>query len=354
MLKRSVSAVCGAMLLTALVAGPAASATNDTYRAKQWGLDRIQAEQAWGVTTGTGVLVAVVDTGVDLTHPDLQANIASSGADFSEPNGTCVRSPGKGGTKTCTQDGAQDKNGHGTHVAGIIGAVANNGIGVAGVAPGVRILPVRVLDAEGSGTTDQIASGIRYAADQGAKVINLSLGFLSGVGEVVKVVGALDPVYKSIDYAYSKGAVVVFAAGNDAVPVCAEPAAHPKVICVGATDKNDVKSFYSNSDATLSKNYVSAPGGDALSCSGDIFSTYLASAPDASYCSTDKAYEALAGTSMAAPHVAGVAALLAAKGLTNDAIANCINATADDLGAPGRDSLYGYGRVNASRAVTGC
>lgn len=340
-------------LVAIILVGPAAGSTTDTHRSKQWGLDRIQAEQAWAVTTGTGVLVAVVDTGVDLDHPDLQANIVSSGADFSEPKGTCVKS-GKGGAKACTQDGAQDKNGHGTHVAGIIGAVANNGIGVAGVAPGVRILPVRVLDAEGSGSTDQIAAGIRYAADQGAKVINLSLGFTSGVGEAVKVVGQLDPVYDAIDHAYSTGAVVIFAAGNDSVPICAEPAAHPKVICVGATDKNDLKSFYSNGDASLSKNYVSAPGGDGLSCLGDIFSTYLVGAPDEAFCSSDKAYEALAGTSMAAPHVAGVAGLLVAKGLPNHAVADCINRTADDLGAPGRDSVYGYGRVNAFKAVTGC
>jgi len=170
----------------------------------------------------------------------------------------------------------------------------------------------------------------------------------------VKVIGELDPVYAAIDRAIAGGAVVVFAAGNDTVPVCAEPSAHPKVICVGSTDKNDVKSFFSNSDATLTKNYVSAPGGDALSCSGDIFSTYLASAPEPAYCSTDKAYEALAGTSMAAPHVAGVAALLAAKGMPNQAIVDCIMRTADDLGAPGRDSVYGYGRVNAFKAVTGC
>lgn len=354
MRKLLASGVLVGLVASVFVAGPASSATSDTFRAKQWALDRIQVEQAWSVTTGTGVTVAVVDTGVDLSHPDLAANVLSSGADFSEPNGTCTKAPGKGGARTCTQDGAQDKNGHGTHVAGIIGAVANNGVGIAGVAPGVKILPVRVLDAEGSGTSDQIAAGINYAADQGAKVINLSLGFTSGVGEAVKVIGGLNPVYAAIDYAIAKGAVVVFAAGNDTVPLCAEPAAHPKVICVGATDKNDLKSFFSNSDATLTKNYVSAPGGDALSCAGDIFSTYLASAPDQAFCSTDKAYEALAGTSMAAPHVSGVAALLAAKGLPGHAIIDCIMRTADDLGAPGRDSVYGYGRVNAFKAVTGC
>lgn len=352
-MKRSIAVGLGAVLTAALVAGPALSSTNDTYRAKQWGLDRIQAEAAWTTTTGTGALIAVVDTGVDLGHPDLSANVSGSGADFVEPRGTCTKSGGKNGTTTCTQDGAQDKNGHGTHVAGIAAAVANNGAGVAGVAPGAKILPVRVLDAGGSGSTDQIAAGIRYAADQGADVINLSLGFLSGVGEVVKVVGALDPVYQAIDYAYAKGAVIVFAAGNDAVPLCAEPAAHPKVLCVGATDKNDLRSFYSNSDATLTKYYLVAPGGDAITCSGDIFSTYLRSLKQSS-CSPQAGYEALAGTSMAAPHVAGVAGLLAAKGLGNQAIMNCLIRTTDDLGVPGRDPIFGHGRVNAAKAVSGC
>lgn len=347
---RALAAVSVAAL--ALSAAPVGAATTDPYRPQQWGLDRIQAEQAWPVSNGSGVTVAVVDTGVDLTHPDLQANLVTfSDADMVEPNGTCTKAPGKNGARTCTQDGAQDKNGHGTHVAGIVAAVTNNGTGVAGVAPGAKVLPVRVLDADGSGTTDQIASGIRYAADKGAKVINLSLGFLSGVGEVVRVTGGLAPVYQAIDYAWGKGAVIVFAAGNDAVPLCAEPAAHPRVLCVGSTDRNDVRSWFSNSDATLTKYYVMAPGGSALSCSGDVLSTYLRGA--GSFCAED-GYEALAGTSMAAPHVAGVAALLSAKGLGNQAIIDCIIANSDDLGTPGRDPVYGYGRVNATKAVTNC
>jgi subtilisin family serine protease len=338
-------------LAAVLIAGPASSTTSDPYRSKQWGLDKIQAEQAWATADGTGALIAVVDTGVDLDHPDLSSKIVSySDADFSEPNGTCT-----GGKKnrTCTQDGAQDKNGHGTHVAGIAAAITNNGTGVAGTAPGAKILPVRVLDADGSGSTDEVAAGIRYAADKGADVINLSLGFLSGVGEVVSLVGALDPVHNAIDYAWSKGAVVVIAAGNDGFALCAEPSAHPKAMCVGATDVRDVRSFYSNSDTTMTKQFVVAPGGDALTCSGDIFSTYLRS-ESVSSCSPERGYEALAGTSMATPHVAGVAGLLAGKGLGNQAIVDCVLRTSDDLGVPGRDPVYGYGRVNANRAVTGC
>jgi subtilisin family serine protease len=335
---------------SALPGATAHAAPNDPHFGKQWGLSRIQAEQAWSVTKGAGALIAVVDTGVDLGHPDLQGNLHSAGADFVEPNGVCT---GGKGSRTCVQDYAQDANGHGTHVAGISAAIANNGLGVVGVAPGARILPVRVLDAEGSGSTDQIAAGIRYAADSGADVINLSLGFLSGVGEVVKVIGEAQPVYDAIAYAHQRGAVVVVAAGNDSVPLCAEPSAAPGVICVGSTDSRDVRSWFSNGDATMMKNYVVAPGGDGLTCEGDVFATYLRSVVQ-STCSPTGGYDALAGTSMAAPHVAGIAALLASKGLSREEIVDCILSTADDLGTPGIDPIYGFGRVNAARAVATC
>ena len=347
-MRRVIVAVLTAIPLVLATATAGQAATNDPLRSQQWGLDRIQAEAAWPVSTGAGALVAVVDTGVDLGHPDLAANIVGAGADFVEPAGTCTGNKRQG--RTCVQDGAQDKNGHGTHVAGIIAAATNNGVGVAGVAPGARILPVRVLDAEGSGTSDQIAAGVRYAADQGADVINLSLGFLSGQGEAVKLIGELDPVYDAFAYASSRGAVLVVAAGNDAVPLCAEPAAAPGVICVGATDRNDLKSWYSNSDATTMNNYVVAPGGaGGVFCADDIVSTYLRGAE--TVCQSD-GYEAVAGTSMATPHVVGVAALLAAKGDGRDAIVRKILASADDLGVPGPDSVFGAGRVNAARAVT--
>jgi len=332
-----------------LMQRPAYAATSDPYFDKQWGLAKIQAERAWPIANGSGAIIAVVDTGVDFNHPDLASKlIYYSDADFVEPDGTCT---GRKGKRTCVQDGAQDQNGHGTHVAGIAAAITNNGTGVAGVAPGARILPVRVLDAEGSGTSDQIAAGIRYAADKGAHVINLSLGFLSGVGEVVKVIGELDSVYAAIEYAHSKGSVVVFAAGNDSVPLCAEPSAAPDVICVGSTDSRDLRSWFSNGDATLMKNYLVAPGGDGLTCEGDIFATYPTTLAQSS-CSTQAGYEALAGTSMAAPHVAGVAALLSSKGLDRGRIVSCLRATSDDLGTPGRDPVFGYGRLNAYKAVS--
>lgn len=342
------SAIAAALLVPA-VAAVAATSADDPYRPRQWGLDTIAAGQAWATGTGVGALVAVVDTGVDLGHPDLAANLVSHpDADMVEPKGTCTA---KKRVRTCTQDGAQDKNGHGTHVAGIVAAVTNNATGVAGTAPGARVLPVRVLDADGSGTADQVAAGIRYATAKGADVINLSLGYLSGLDQVVKVIGGLDPVYAAIDEAWAAGAVVVIAAGNDSFPLCAEPSAHPRAVCVGATGRDDARTFYSNADATMSSTYVVAPGGEAITCAGDIVSTYLRSQPRSACSGIEQGYEYLAGTSMAAPHVAGVAALLAARGRTNAQIVEALKATSDDLGLPGRDPVYGYGRVNAARAV---
>lgn len=328
------------MVLPALLLGQLghASASNDTYFDDQWGVKKVRAPRAWKMTKGRGALIAIVDTGVDVGHPDLRSRIAPhADADFVDPSGS---------------DGAMDENGHGTHVAGIASAVVGNRVGVAGVAPRAKILPVRVLDAEGGGNTADIADGIRYAAKRGADVINLSLGF-SGVGNVLGIVGAARPIEEAIAFAWTKGSVVVAAAGNDAFPICGQPAAAEHALCVGSVDRNDRLSSFSNSDLLSSGNYLVAPGGDGSSCSGNILSTYLRTA-DRDECAPRRGYTSLAGTSMAAPFVSGAAALLAARGLNNRQIVKCLLSTASDLGAEGRDARFGHGRVHAARAVTSC
>ena len=319
---------------------PAAGAANDPLFPKQWGLDQVNAPEAWARgARGADVTIAVLDTGVDLTHPDLAEHvIAYPDADFVA-----------GKTDT---NGPQDEAGHGTHVAGIAAAVTNNGVGVAGVAPGASILPVRVLAADESGKTGRIAAGVRYAADKGVHVINLSLQY-EPAGHVDSITGSLKPVHEAIAYALDKGAVVVASSGNNSLPLCAEPAAVNGVLCVGALDRADRPAWYTNFDSQRSKSYLVAPGGDeAISCANDIVSTYLRGAELT--CSSVDGYESAAGTSMAAAFASGTAALLAQKGLDNDTIVACLLGTADDLGPPGRDPVYGYGRLNALKAVTGC
>lgn len=347
-LRRTLALLLFGVLVT-IPATAAADPPSDPHYALQWNLVRIDAEQAWQHADGAGAVIAIVDSGVDLHHPDLDLKVTFTGdADFVDPLPECSGTS----TESCDANGPQDEFGHGTHVAGIAAAITGNEVGVAGVARASMILPVRVLDADGSGTTAQIAAGIRYAADQGADVINLSLAYDSIEG----IIGDLDPLYEAIDQAWSRGAVIVASAGNDSFPLCAEPAAHPRVLCVGAIDRSDLRSFYSNSDATMSGPFVVAPGGDGLSdagfCSGDVFSTYLRSIEP--LCSGEPGYEAIGGTSQATPHVSGVAALLAGKSLDNEAIVDCLIATAEDLGALERDPIYGYGVVDALRAVTEC
>jgi serine protease len=329
-------------LIAGLLGAPASGgvpAGGDPYVSQQWGLTRIQAEKAWPVASGAGVTIAVVDSGVDLGHPDLAGKIVSHpDADFVD---------GKADT-----DGAQDEAGHGTHVAGIAAASTNNGIGVAGVAPAASILPVRVLDENESGTTARVAAGVRYAADRGAQVINLSVSY-DARGHVDSITGSMRPVHDAVAYALAKGAVVVSSSGNDSLPVCAEPAAVAGVLCVGALDRSDRPAYYTNFDSRRSKSYLVAPGGDqAITCANDIMSTYLRGA--ARSCSSVDGYDSIAGTSMAAAFVSGVAALLSGKGLTNTAIVECLLRQTDDLGPPGRDPVFGYGRLNALKAVSGC
>ena len=253
-----------------------------------WGLDRVGAPSAWAAgVTGAGITVAVVDTGVDATHPDLAANmwtnpgeIAGNGLD-DDNNGFIDDS--RGWDFASNDNDPMDLNGHGTHVAGTI-AAANDGSGQTGVAYGARIMPVRVLDAAGRGTYAAIANGVRYATANGARVINLSLG--GGTGS--------PDLQLAIQEAAARGVVVVMAAGNDGAATVGYPAAYATTVglAAGAVDINGTLASFSNRAGSTPLDYVTAPG-------VNVYSTL-----------PGNAYGYLSGTSMATPHLAGLAALI--------------------------------------------
>ncbi len=319
-------------LATAFLPG-AAQASNDPLFAKQWALSRIGAPAAWARSTGTGVRIGVVDTGVDLTHEDLAAQVVAST--------NCI---GSAGDPARCKGNAQDDQGHGTHVAGIAAAAKDNGKGIAGVAPGARLVVAKALDAQGSGTTEDINAGIRWVVDHGARVVNLSLG---GDFLIDSLFGtSLD---EGIRYAWSRGAVPVLAAGNTnllglGLLGSSQYGALPAIV-VGATGLDDRVAGYS-SPLGNARWAIVAPGGAGTGGEvADVLSSFwVAGQPHQ--------YKALAGTSMATPHVAGVVALLLAQGLTPQAAVARVLATADGGIACG--SLLGStcaGRLNAGAAT---
>ena len=299
---------------TAALALPAAAvAANDPLRPDQPNLNLVESDGARAnSSTGKGAIVAIIDTGVKRSHPDLQGGRLLAGYDFVENDG----------------DPQDEVDGHGTHVLGIVGAAEGNGIGVSSVAPGARLLPVRVLDNDGAGYTSDVARGIDYAVEQGAHVINLSLG------SDLPLLGLLsDGEYDSaIRRALDAGRVVVASSGNNGTPVCEQPSASEGLLCVGSVDNGGARSSFS-----------SFGGGRGIMAPGeDVLSTFR-----------DNGFTRISGTSQAAPHVAGVAALLVAKGLRGQEVVNQLLATARDAGASGPDSQYGAGIVNARQAVAG-
>ena len=278
---------------------------DDPYFSKEWGLTRVEAPQAWEVTTGSNSInIAILDTGVDLDHPDLADKIVST-INFSG------------------SDTADDVHGHGTHVAGIAAAMTNNGIGVAGLGYASTIMNVKVMGDAGTGSYGSLALGIIWAADNGAEIINMSLGAY---------------VYSStledaVNYAWSKGVIMVAAAGNSGTDSPFYPAYYTSCIAVAATDFYDAKTDWSNYGDWVD---VAAPG-------VGIYATLK-----------NNEYGYKSGTSMAAPHVTGLAGLVFTTvsdtngdGRLNDEVRSRIEAGCDDIGVSG----IGYGRINAARAV---
>lgn len=305
---------------------------NDPLYIKQWHLRQIGMPEAWKLADGNGVTVAVLDTGVGYENwgkfhvlPDLDGLTFVDGWDFVK-----------------NTPHADDDHGHGSHVTGTIAQVTNNGIGVAGVALNVKIMPLKVLSGSGSGSVAGIADAIRYAADHGAKVINMSLGgaFPSRV------------LQKAVKYAHDKGVVVVCAAGNESRGKVGYPAAYPGAIAVAATQQDEATAFYSNWGKDID---VAAPGGNTTSSDGGrnnpdggvLQNTIVIGDP------TRDGYFAFMGTSMASPHVAGVAALVVGEGVTDP---DMVEQVLKDTARKPHDQQYstekyGAGIIDAPKAV---
>jgi subtilisin family serine protease len=347
---RVTSALAAACALALIAAAPAAAAPDDPLYADQWGPQQVRAEQAWSTSTGSGTIIGVVDSGVDFNHPDLAGKLMQ-GATFLDCGRT---SCGNGDWESGPAERQATKSTHGTHVAGIAAAATGNGVGVAGVAPDARILPVKALDEDG-GSFGDIALGIRYAVDHGASVVNLSLGALPGAQALV-ITGLISDVQEAIAYARERGVVVVAAAGNDFVaPLCGTPAFDRGALCVVSTDKREARSAFSNFAFNQELDAVAAPGGSlAPVCGEDVVSTVPLGTGRAAACGYGTDYDEYAGTSMATPHAAGVAALLAAQGRTDENIMTALETTARNPGTGARgvfDPVYGYGIVDAEAAV---
>jgi subtilisin family serine protease len=343
-------ATLGALALTLALAPSAAAQTNDQHFGLQWGLQQINAPEAWGTSTGAGQTIAIVDSGIDLQHPDLAAKI-TGGITFTG----CASNPsGCGNGDWESNPSAGPPSPHGTHVAGIAAAITNNTTGVAGTAPDANLLAVKVLTEDG-GSFEEIAAGIRWSVDNGADVINMSLGALPGV-QALTITGVIADVQEAIAHARANGVVVVAAAGNDTASICGTPAFDDGALCVTATDPDEVRSWYSNFGVKPGNDVVAAPGGaGTVDCLDDVISSVPSGAEG--FCSGNEGtpgYDFYAGTSMATPHVAGVAALLTAQGRTDDQTIAVLEQTARKPGTNTRgvyDPAYGYGIVDAPAAV---
>ncbi|MDR7419830.1 MAG: S8 family peptidase [Armatimonadota bacterium] len=311
---------------------------NDPIYSSQWHYPAIGLPSAWDTTTGGGVIVAVLDTGIRFDHPDLVGVTTLGSGPVTDFVTDTSNGDGDGRDNDPTDPGcstAPSELSHGTHVAGTVAARTNNGQGVAGVNWGgvspTRVMPLRVLDGCGTGLYSDIADAITYAADHGAKVINMSLGGSPGS----------TTVDNAIAYARGLGVTLVAAAGNGGCAAVLYPARNANVIAVAATNINNQRASYSNCGPEID---VAAPGGDSA---GWVWSTTWS--PNAG-----NVYAGFSGTSMATPHVAGLAALMISRGITGPAtIQTTLENTALDLGTVGRDNEFGAGLVQAAAAIGG-
>jgi len=282
----------------------------------------VDAVEAWAVTNGTGVRVAIIDSGVAINHEDISSKVVDR-ANFSD---TQILAP---------ED--YDQYGHGTHVAGIVAATADNSLGVAGVCPGCSILDAKVLNSSGSGSSSAIAKGIDWAVGKGAKVINMSLG--------QRV--SSRTLEAAVNNAWNQGVVIVAAAGNAGTQAQVYPGAYPNVIAVAATDNNDAKASISTYGKWVD---VAAPGVRVYS----TLPTYTSVLGTQNKLSPG--YDILSGTSMASPIVAATAALVwsTPSGTSNASVRTQVESSADPI--TGTGSYWAHGRVNACKAVgaAGC
>lgn len=310
---------------------------SDPHWGNQWAPAKIGAPAAWEITTGSSeIIIAVLDTGVKLDHPDLAAKIWTNPGEIpangldDDLNGKVDDVHGWHFYHRCSgsvclpfeDNDLRDDSGHGTHVAGIAAAETDNELGIAGISWGAQLMPVKVLDEYGDGWYSDVVAGIVYATDNGADIINLSLGGKE----------SSRALQDAVDYSHAEGVLLIAATGNSGGAVL-YPAACDHVLAVGATDVNDLRPGFSNH----------GPGIDVAAPGVAIYSTWP----------WLDGYWRKSGTSMAAPHVAGLAALIwsVRPDLTNDEVAQAISQTAIDLGTAGWDEFHGWGRIDAHRAL---